>query len=109
MAELRGVVELRLCNVGTKSEGTYAYLNCDEGVSYILYREGEWEVNDSYFVDYAGKECVVEGQIDGSKYLCVSSIAELVQEQEVSEQETQEDGEQEECAQEQSQEQEYKE
>ncbi len=74
MAEYRGVIELRICNEGTKSHGQYAMLNCDDGLCYTLYREGLCEVNDPYFVDFANQQCAVEGQCENDVWICVESI-----------------------------------
>lgn len=72
MKEYKGKIELRIENVGTKSEGCYAYLEHAEG-ELQLCREGQYPVNDPYFEPYKGAEVVISGT-ESHGWLIVETI-----------------------------------
>ncbi len=73
MKEYKGKIDLRIENVGAKSEGCYAFLECTEGESLQLCREGQYPVNDPYFEPYNGAEVVISGT-ESHGWLIVETI-----------------------------------
>jgi hypothetical protein len=79
----RGVVAIRLCNEGSRSEGRFAYLCCEDG-GWELTREGGVPFNDPYYEPFDGLDVEVEGRQSGS-FIIVEKISESVAEVETSE------------------------
>ncbi len=71
---VQGVINIIECNTGTKSEGNVAFLVVDERTRYKLYRAERSDINDHYFQAFANKRVIVDGEIEGDEYLCVSQI-----------------------------------
>ena len=60
MEQYQGIILIRLQNVGSKSEGRYAYLVRDDDMSTVkLCREGVPPVDDPYFGPFDRQEAVV--------------------------------------------------
>ena len=75
MSIVNGIMEYRLRDVGSKSEGRVAVLICDNGKEYTLYRPGMLPVEDEFFVPYQGLPIEVEGKAEErTGYFCVASI-----------------------------------
>lgn len=75
MSIVNGIMEYRLRDVGSKSEGKVAVLICDNGKEYTLYRPGMLPVEDEFFVSYQGLPIEVEGKAEErTGYFCVTSI-----------------------------------
>ena len=73
MEEYKGKIVLREENPGTKSEGYCAYLECIEGQSIQLCRNGQYPVNDPYFEPYDGVEVTISGS-ESHGWLIVETI-----------------------------------
>lgn len=74
MERYQGVILVRLKNVGTKSEGQYAYLVCDDDMNAIrLCREGQPPFNDPYFVAFDRQETIVSGRMS-HEWLIVDAV-----------------------------------
>lgn len=64
MEQYQGIILIRLQNVGSKSEGRYAYLVRDDDMSTVkLCREGVPPVDDPYFAPFDRQEAVVTGRM----------------------------------------------
>ena len=64
MEQYQGIILIRLQNVGSKSEGRYAYLVRDDDMSAVkLCREGVPPVDDPYFAPFDRQEAVVTGHM----------------------------------------------
>lgn len=64
MEHYQGIILIRLRNVGSKSEGRYAYLVRDDDMSAVkLCREGVPPVDDPYFEPFDRQEAVVTGRM----------------------------------------------
>lgn len=79
---IQGTVSIVKCDVGSKSEGTVAFLRVDEKTTYKLYREDVYAVNDRYFDEFDKMEVIVEGEVEGEGYLCVTGIEPAIPQQE---------------------------
>ena len=64
MEKICGKVEWLLTNVGSKSEGRKAYLICEDGIRYHLYRPGCLNPEDDFFAAFGGQEVEVCGNIE---------------------------------------------
>lgn len=73
MEEYKGKIVLRNENFGTKSEGYCAYLECIEGQSMPLCRNGQYPINDPYFEPYDGIEVTISGT-ENHNWLIVGTI-----------------------------------
>ena len=75
MAIVCGIMEYRLQDVGSKSEGRVAILKCNNGKEYALYRPGMLPLEDDFFAPYQGLLIEVEGKAEErAGYFCVTSI-----------------------------------
>lgn len=73
---------VRLQNVGTKSEGRYAYLVRDDDMNAVkLCREGQAPFNDPYFAAFDRQEVVVSGRISHD-WLIVETVERIYVENE---------------------------
>lgn len=64
MERYEGVILIRLQNVGSKSEGRYAFLVRDDDMSVLkLCREGVPPADDPFFESYDRREVVVTGRM----------------------------------------------
>lgn len=64
MERYQGVILIRFQNAGSKSEGHYAFLVCDDDMSVVkLCREGAAPADDPYFVPFDRQEVVVTGRM----------------------------------------------
>lgn len=64
MERYRGIISVRLQNEGSKSEGRYALLLCEEPTAALrLCREGETPSEVAYFEPFDGLETLVCGQM----------------------------------------------
>ena len=59
-----GLLSLRLCNSGSKSEGTYALLTLEDGKEYVLYRKGTYPSDDAFFSPYDAQHLGVRGEVE---------------------------------------------
>ena len=75
MERFKGVVEIRLCNEGSRSEGRYAYLLGEEREWQLTRKEGV-PFDDPYYEVWEGHSVVIEGSESG-EYLVVESIADV--------------------------------
>lgn len=73
METIRGKIQCRTFNAGSKSEGMRAVLTDSDGNEYMLYRAGVYPVNDKYFLDMDGMDVSVTGEKEDSGDFCVSS------------------------------------
>lgn len=71
-----GVLAIRLCNEGSRSEGRFAYL-VSEDREWELTREGGVPFNDSYYEPFDGMNVIIKGHESGD-FIIVDSIAEGV-------------------------------
>ena len=71
-----GVVAIRLCNEGSRSEGRFAYL-VSEDREWELTREGGVPFNDPYYEPFDGLNVIVKGCESGD-FIIVDSIDEGV-------------------------------
>ena len=70
----QGFIRMVREQVGTKSEGDYAYLEVADNIRYRLYRNGHPAV-DSYFLrPYENMFVSVEGLLEENESLCINSI-----------------------------------
>ena len=64
MEQYQGIILVRLQNVGSKSEGNYAYLVRDDDMSAVkLCREEQPPFNDPFFVQFDKQEVSVAGHM----------------------------------------------
>ncbi|WP_295935619.1 hypothetical protein [uncultured Alistipes sp.] len=64
MERYQGIILVRLQNVGSKSEGRYAYLVRDDDMSAVkLCREEQPPFNDLFFEQFDKKEVSVTGRL----------------------------------------------
>lgn len=78
MAIVNGLLEYILQNEGSKSEGYWAFLKCNDGKEYTLYRSGIYPLGDEYFASYHGKVVRVVGDAEErTGYFCVGAIEEV--------------------------------
>lgn len=59
-----GLLSLRLCNIGSKSEGTYALLTLEDGKEYVLYRKNTYPADDAFFSPYDAQHLGVRGEVE---------------------------------------------
>lgn len=71
----KGIIEIRLCNEGSRSEGRFAYL-CGEEREWQLTREGGVPIDDPYYEAWDGHTVEISGTESGD-YLIVESIADV--------------------------------
>lgn len=77
METISGWLEYSVQNVGSKSEGYYAILKCENDVEYILYRSGKFPMGDEFFSHYNGQRVTVTGKAEvHTGYFCVHTIIE---------------------------------
>ena len=77
MVTVYGMMEYSLLYAGSKSEGYWAVLKCDDGKEYTLYRSGEYPVGDDFFAPFHGKRVVADGKPEErTGYFCVTAIRE---------------------------------
>lgn len=74
MEKFTGILSIRLQNQGSKSEGRYALLLCEEQPAPIrLCREGQPSHDDLYFEPFDGREVIVTGHMSHD-WLIVEAI-----------------------------------
>jgi len=74
---IQGVLRIELRNVGSRSEGDVAILECSDGKEYQLYRSNCMPANDPFFRMYEGKRLEVIGLPDEvNEYFCVDAVLE---------------------------------
>ncbi len=83
MEIFKGVVQIRLCNEGSRSEGHYAFLVTEE-CEWRLSRNGGLPFDDPYYTPFDGKSVAIEGE-SRDKYLIVANIAEEAVEEKANE------------------------
>ena len=70
-----GILNYKLMNVGSRSEGNMAILTCDDGKEYALYRLDSYPIDDVFFRTYHQQRIGVKGSVEeDSGYICVGSI-----------------------------------
>ena len=70
-----GILNYKLMNVGSKSEGNMAILTCDDGKEYALYRLESYPIDDVFFQTYHQQRIGVKGTVEeDTGYICVVSI-----------------------------------
>lgn len=69
-----GHIEYKLSGQESKSEGFMAYLITPAGTSYRLYRKGAFEINDSFFKQFDQQEVEVNGEMENTGFICVTSV-----------------------------------
>lgn len=69
-----GHIEYKLTGQESKSEGFTATLITPGGTSYRLYRKGAFELNDSFFKQFDQQEVEVNGELEDTGFICVSSV-----------------------------------
>lgn len=74
MRTFEGTVRLKKMNIGSKSEGIYAYLFCGDQNIYILCRQGVYPLDDSFFDEYDNQKVVVSGELADGEWLTVETI-----------------------------------
>lgn len=75
METIYGIMEYKLRNKGSKSQGMAAILKTKDGKEYLLYRADYLPYNDSFFSAFNGKEIGVNGTAeDVTGFFCVNSI-----------------------------------
>lgn len=79
MEKFRGILQIRHCNEGTRSEGNLAFLVSDGDSELELCREGGIPINDPYYEPYADMEVEIDGEISHGA-LIVSAISPIQQE-----------------------------
>lgn len=75
MERFEGTIEIRLCNVGSRSEGRYAYLVMEDA-ELTVSRAMEDSYDVPYFEQFSGKKVIVYGTIDHG-WLLVDTITEI--------------------------------
>jgi hypothetical protein len=74
MEHYKGIILVRLQNVGSKSEGRYAYLVRDDDMNAIkLCRQGQPPYDDPFFEQFDKREVDVVGQMSHD-WLIVSAV-----------------------------------
>lgn len=73
MNTYKGQINIRLMNKGSKSEGEYAFLQTDQA-EYRLIQDGENLINVTEFLEFNGKEVVVEGSVIDNRWLLVDKV-----------------------------------
>lgn len=73
-----GIIEIRLQNIGSKSEGNYVYL-LSEDFEYELFRKGASNCNDDYFTEFNNKNVIVEGEAVREKWIAIHSITLIIE------------------------------
>lgn len=68
-----GLIDIRTSYIGSKSEGQYAYLCCDDGTVFRLCRANEYPGNDMFFFPYDKHRVIIEGEFNGD-WLAVEKI-----------------------------------
>ena len=70
-----GILNYKLMNVGSRSEGDMAILTCDGGKEYALYRLDSYPIDDAFFQAYHQQRIGIKGNIEeNTGYICVESI-----------------------------------
>lgn len=70
-----GVLDYKLMNIGSRSEGNMAILACDDGKEYALYRLDLYPINDVFFQTYHQQRIGVKGIVEEpTGYMCVECI-----------------------------------
>lgn len=72
---IKGRILLEHMNIGTKSEGVYAFLETWQGERYRLYRPDAYPVDDPYFPPFADTCVSVLGDVEDGNYIAVQSIS----------------------------------
>lgn len=72
----KGTVKVNTISVGSKSDGRYCYLKCDDDSEYKLCRDGIVDMNDELLLAFEDKNVVINGEISG-KWIVVDTIKEL--------------------------------
>ena len=77
METYKGVVLVKKQNIGSKSEGFYAFLVSEHmDAVYRLCRKDVFNVNDEYLMAFDRKDVNVVGEIQHEKWLMVDTIQE---------------------------------
>lgn len=72
---ISGILNYKLMNVGSRSEGNMAVLTCDDGKEYALYRSDSYPIDDVFFQTYHQQQIAVKGTVEeDAGYICVESI-----------------------------------
>ena len=80
MEKKEGKIEVRKLNVGSKSDGNYAYLLCNEsGNELRLCREGVYPANDNHLTQFANRTVSIEGTVQNGNWLTVSNVTEITE------------------------------
>ena len=75
MTVVFGILNYKLMNVGSRSEGNMAILTCDDGKEYALYRLDSYPIDDVFFQAYHRQRIGVQGTVEeNTGYICVDSI-----------------------------------
>ena len=69
-----GHIEYKLLGQKSKSEGFVANLITSTETSYRLYRKGVFEINDNFFKQFDQQEVEINGELEDSGFICVTSI-----------------------------------
>ncbi len=63
MEKFRGILQIRHCNEGSRSEGDLAFLVIDNDSELELCREGGVPIDDPYYKPFADMKVEIEGEI----------------------------------------------
>ena len=74
MDTYKGHIEYKLVGQKSKSEGFVANLITSTETSYRLYRKGVFEINDNFFKQFDQQEVEINGELEDSGFICVTSI-----------------------------------
>lgn len=72
--QIKGQLQLKWQNPGSKSEGVYAILLSEEGREWRLYRANQLPLNDPYFEPYEGATLRLEGVEEENGYFRVEGL-----------------------------------
>lgn len=74
METVAGTVEVRRLHVGSKSEGDYACVKCDDGRDFKIYRAGVFPAGDAFLRSFASRRVSLDGEAETGGYFLVSAL-----------------------------------
>lgn len=74
METLRGIIEVRRQNIGSRSEGNFTFLKTEDGRKFTLYRSEIIPQGDAFLQSFDGQTIDVDGDAEPNGYFRVSAL-----------------------------------
>lgn len=75
MEKIKGIIRQEVLDCGSKSEGVHTFLEIpDSDITYKLYRQNVYSVNDNYFDQFKDKIVLIVGEVEHQEWINVEQI-----------------------------------